>query len=229
MPEGKSSFVSQDCRRLNRGMLLPGISIALAFLAGLAFWGGFNWSLEFTNTEAFCISCHEMADNVYPEYRQSIHFINPSGVRATCPDCHVPKQWPAKLLRKLGAVNELYHKVVGTIDTREKFLNKRLELARSVWRTMKQNDSRACRNCHAIAAMSSTPAATTTAPQVALHPHQKATRQAMACIDCHLGIAHRLPESYLDAEHSRFESEKVPCSDCHAGMAYTRKQDEWGW
>jgi nitrate/TMAO reductase-like tetraheme cytochrome c subunit len=51
----------------------------------------------------------------------------------------------------------------------------------------------------------------------------------MACIDCHLGIAHQLPESFLDAEHDRFEREQVPCSDCHAGMAYTRAQQQWDW
>tara|TARA_R110002094_G_scaffold51018_6_gene62646 strand:- start:3292 stop:3921 length:630 start_codon:yes stop_codon:yes gene_type:complete len=209
--------------------MVSGISIALAFLAGLVFWGGFNWSLDITNTEAFCISCHEMGDNVYPEYQQSIHYINPSGVRATCPDCHVPRQWSAKLLRKIGAVNELYHKVVGSIDTREKFLEKRLELARTVWNAMTANNSQACRNCHSIAAMSTTPSWDMSPPPAAPHPHQKAISQGMACIDCHLGIAHQLPESYLDAEHNRFESEQVPCRDCHAGMAYTRPQEEWDW
>ncbi|MEH6626723.1 MAG: NapC/NirT family cytochrome c [Motiliproteus sp.] len=200
------------------------ITVVLAFLAGLAFWGSFNWSMEFSNTEAFCISCHEMGDNVYPEYKKSIHFNNPSGVRATCPDCHVPKEWSAKLLRKIRAVNELYHKAAGTIDSREKFLGKRLELAQMVWKTMRESDSQACRNCHSIASMSSTPSV----PSTNTHPHQKALSQGMACIDCHLGIAHQLPESFLDAEHKRFESEKVPCNDCHAGMAYTRQQD-WGW
>ena len=32
------------------------------FIAGIIFWGGFNTALEATNTEAFCISCHEMED-----------------------------------------------------------------------------------------------------------------------------------------------------------------------
>ena len=54
------------------------------FLAGIVFWGGFNTALELTNTETFCISCHEMRDNVYEELKQTIHFTNRSGVRATC-------------------------------------------------------------------------------------------------------------------------------------------------
>ena len=43
---------------------------------GLIFWGGFNWAMEMTNTEAFCVSCHEMRDNVYKELQETIHFKN---------------------------------------------------------------------------------------------------------------------------------------------------------
>ena len=52
-------------------------------IGGIIFWGSFNWAMELTNTEAFCISCHEMRDNVYKELQQTIHFKNRSGVRAT--------------------------------------------------------------------------------------------------------------------------------------------------
>jgi nitrate/TMAO reductase-like tetraheme cytochrome c subunit len=44
----------------------------VGFVAGIIFWGGFNTALELTNTEEFCISCHEMRDNVYPEYKETI-------------------------------------------------------------------------------------------------------------------------------------------------------------
>ena len=82
-------------------------------MAGILFWGGFNTALEWTNTEQFCISCHEMKDNVYAEYRNTIHYQNRTGVRATCPDCHVPKEWGHKMIRKIQASNELWHKVLG--------------------------------------------------------------------------------------------------------------------
>ena len=62
---------------------------AIAFvgvIAGVVFWGGFHTVLEFTNTESFCISCHEMRDNVFQELQSTVHFSNRSGVRATCPD-----------------------------------------------------------------------------------------------------------------------------------------------
>ena len=119
------------------------------FAAGIVFWGGFNWALELTNTESFCISCHEMEDNVFKEYRSTIHYTNRTGVRATCPDCHVPHEWRHKIVRKIRASNELWHKMLGSINTREKFNAKRLELAQHEWNRMKATDSRECRNCHA--------------------------------------------------------------------------------
>ena len=58
--------------------------MVVVFVAGIVFWGGFNTAMEWTNREAFCISCHEMEENVFKEYRNTIHYSNRSGVRATC-------------------------------------------------------------------------------------------------------------------------------------------------
>lgn len=75
-----------------------------------------------------------MRDNVYNEYTSTIHYSNGSGVRAICSDCHVPKEWGPKMVKKLRAtVGELPHWLMGTIDTREKFEAKRLELATHEW------------------------------------------------------------------------------------------------
>ena len=71
--------------------------------SGIIFWGGINTAMEKTNTLAFCISCHEMRDTVYQEYKESVHYSNASGVRAICSDCHVPKDWTHKVVRKIQA------------------------------------------------------------------------------------------------------------------------------
>ena len=95
----------------------PSRGFALATLVifggvwGIVFWGGFNWALEETDTLQFCISCHEMRDTVYQEYKQTIHYQNQFGVRAACPDCHVPRPWPFLVRRKIEATNELWHKI----------------------------------------------------------------------------------------------------------------------
>lgn len=176
------------------------VGTALIFIfVGILFWGGFNWAMEMTNTEEFCIGCHEMKDNVYEEYKSTVHYSNRSGVRATCPDCHVPKEWTYKIMRKIQASNELWHKMLGTIDTREKFQEKRLELAKNEWARMKKTDSRECRNCHNFEYMSSP----LQKPR-ARKQHTNAMQRGQTCIDCHKGIAHHdvrelLSEEELDA------------------------------
>jgi cytochrome c-type protein NapC len=122
-------------------------------IGGLLFWGGFNWAMEVMNTESFCISCHEMRDNPYKEMQNTVHFKNRSGVRATCPDCHVPHEWLYKMRRKIQASNEVLHKIMGTVDTPEKYEAHRLKLAEHVWASMKATDSHECRNCHSANSM----------------------------------------------------------------------------
>ncbi len=205
-----------------RLVLYPVLALLLFFVAGVVTWGGFNTLLEATNTEAFCISCHEMKDNVYPEYRQTAHYRNRSGVRATCPDCHVPKDWAHMVTRKIGATNELFHKLAGSIDSREKFEARRLILAKKVWRTMQRTDSRECRNCHSFTAMRA-------GLQLAVsrQQHAAAQRNGQSCIDCHKGIAHKLPEAFLEQEHKRYKEQNVPCIRCHTGIAHPAENDGW--
>lgn len=166
----------------------------IMFVAGIIFWGGFNTIVEATNTEAFCISCHEMEQFVYEEYKQSVHYKNSSGVRATCPDCHVPRPWIYKMKRKFKATyKELPNKILGTISTREKFEAHREELAEDVWETMRENDSRECRNCHAINFMDLDKQGDSAKNK---HARVVSGKLKKTCIDCHEGIAHKLPEGY---------------------------------
>jgi len=170
------------------GIPLGGVA---AFLFGILFWGGFNTALELTNTEQFCISCHEMRDNVYQEYKGTIHDKNRTGVRATCPDCHVPHPWFYKIRRKIQASNEVLNEVLGTIDTRDKFEAHRLELARDQWAVMKATDSRECRNCHSFAGMDPEKQDPAAAKK---HSAEYIAQTGKTCIDCHKGIAHHLPK-----------------------------------
>ena len=172
------------------------VGVALFFMVvGVIFWGGFNTAMEATNTMTFCISCHEMEDNVYEEYKQTVHFSNGSGVRASCSDCHVPRPWVHKVVRKIQASNELLHKALGSIDTPEKFDAKRLKLARNVWRSMKATDSRECRNCHDFSTMSPE----NQKPR-ARKQHINAMQAGNTCIDCHKGIAHKKVHDQMTEE-----------------------------
>lgn len=181
-------------RRFGRALATPtsryslGTLLVVGIVLGILLWGGFNWSMEATNNEDFCISCHEMEENPYKEYRGSVHEMNGSGVQASCPDCHVPKEWDHKVVRKIKASNELYHKMVGTISTREKYQKNRLAMAKDVWETMLATDSRECRNCHDFQAMDFYEQ-----EQRAAERHREAEEKDMTCIQCHQGIAHDLP------------------------------------
>jgi cytochrome c-type protein NapC len=178
------ALISTPAATLSLGFLTLG-----GFLGGVIFWGAFNTALELTNTETFCISCHEMENNVYEELARTVHFSNRSGVRASCPDCHVPHDWTDKIARKMQASKEVWGKIFGTIDTRRKFLDKRLDLAMREWKRLKANDSLECRNCHSSVAMD----LSRQSPRAAeIHSRYLLAGEA-TCIDCHKGIAHELP------------------------------------
>jgi len=189
--------MTSGAKRGGAGLLLFGI------ILGIMLWGGFNWAMEMTNTEEFCISCHEMRDNVYEELKETVHFTNRTGIRATCPDCHVPKEWIHKVVRKIQASNELYHHfITKEIDTPEKFEAKRMHLAQNVWDTMKKTNSRECRNCHHFASMNLDKQEERSAERHDPHVWEvmDGLNPTKTCIDCHKGIAHHLPAEYDPAD-----------------------------
>ena len=165
----------------------------IMFAVGVIFWGGFNTAMELSSSVAFCTGCHEMAP-VEEEWRQSVHYQNAAGVRATCSDCHVPRAWGPKVMRKTRAtLTEIPNWILGTIDTPEKFEAHRAEYAERVWAEMRTNDSRECRNCHALETMD-LEAQDKSARRK--HTLERKLEKGETCIDCHQGVAHKLPEGY---------------------------------
>jgi len=154
----------------------------------------FDFTLAQTNTEQFCVSCHEMQIN-FEEYEDSAHDKNHTGVVVTCPDCHVPKAFWPKIYAKLYAAKDVYHHFAGTIDTEEKYEAYRLTMAKAVWKRMKENDSRECRSCHDAESMDFS-----AQPGRAARKHENLAQSGKTCIDCHKGIAHSLPEDYDESE-----------------------------
>jgi cytochrome c-type protein NapC len=197
MSASNPGFVRRAWRALRRPSVKWSVLtlLLIGFFGGIIFWGGFNTGMEATNRLEFCISCHEMRDNVYQEYKQTIHYSNRTGVRAICSDCHVPHDWTPKIIRKIQASRELWGKLTGYVDTKEKFEAHRMELATREWARMKSVDSRECRNCHSFDAMSADKQR-----QSVYTKHMKAKADGQTCIDCHKGIAHHLPKEYQDPD-----------------------------
>ena len=167
----------------------PACMGGMLILVGVILFAGFNVALEATNTQEFCISCHTMRGN-YEESKKAPHFKNPSGVQAGCPDCHVPRQYGHKLVAKVLAAKDVWHEMLGTIDTPEKFEAHRWDMASRVWAKMKANDSRECRHCHDFKNMD-----VENQSKQANRRHTRVMQKGgKTCIDCHTGIAHKQPE-----------------------------------
>lgn len=164
---------------------------SLMFVLGIIFWLGFGIALDATNQLDFCISCHSMKMKSYSEYQESVHYKNRVGVRASCADCHVPKEIGPKLLAKFMAYKDTLHEILGTIDTPEKYESQRLAMANRVWAKMKERDSKECRNCHKLEAMNLTEQSKTASKK---HAKLIEGNSDKTCVDCHKGIAHKLPE-----------------------------------
>lgn len=173
------------CSRIRLGLGVAFIVVVFSGLMMIAGAAGLAW----TNTEKFCIGCHEMRDNVYAEFKGTIHDTNRSGVRAICSDCHVPREPGPLILRKMRATFELWGHLTGAIDTKEKFEARRYELAKRVWVRMKETDSLECRNCHQAESMS-----VALQSDRAKSRHAKGKAEGKTCIDCHFGIAHKEPD-----------------------------------
>jgi len=173
------------CSRIRLGL---GVAVVAVLVAGVLLAAGAA-GLAWTNTEGFCIGCHEMRDNVYAEFKDTIHDKNRSGVRAVCADCHVPREPGAMLVRKVAATFEIWGKLTGVINTKEKFEKHRYAMAVREWTRMKQNNSQECRNCHHFEAMDAEKQ-----NEKARARHEKAKAEGTTCIDCHFGIAHTEPD-----------------------------------
>lgn len=166
-----------------------GVLVTGGFIAGAMFWQTFSVGMEATNQEQFCLSCHTMKDNLLPELQKTVHWQNRSGVRARCPDCHVPHEFTDKVARKMQASREVLAHLTGQIGTREKFKEHRIVLAQREWARFKANNSKECRNCHDYASMDFSKMRVTSQMMM-----RSAAERNVGCIECHKGIAHQLPD-----------------------------------
>lgn len=169
-------------RRHARTLLL-----AAMFVAGIATVGMINAGIEGTNTLEFCVSCHTM-DIPFEEYKASKHYMNATGVQATCADCHVPKKLGPKLTTKIVAAKDVWHEILGSIDTPEKFEERRWKMASRIWDIMERSNSRECRTCHELKNMDLSEQGRTARTR-----HARAEDRGQTCINCHSGVVHAMP------------------------------------
>ena len=166
--------------------------IVVGVLGGIMIWGGLNMGMEYTNRAEFCTSCHTM-QTPYEELKKTAHYKNRSGTTVHCADCHVassktPTDYMFKSFQKLMAARDIIGQISGVIDTPEKFEAHRLVMAQRVWERMKERDSKECRNCHNFETMDHEKQ-----KDRSVVKHEGAIEDGKTCIECHKGIAHKLP------------------------------------
>ena len=142
---------------------------------------------HFTSSNEFCLSCHSMtyADDFY---QRSPHYNSPSGVRASCGDCHVSE----------GIIMATYDHAVGTKDLIKQLFGPDYddpvvntlhlpEAAFAAREWFRKRDSATCKRCHTQEAIMGTRANT-----AAIHTEDA---QGKTCVDCHINLVHRhVPE-----------------------------------
>jgi len=183
------SFLKSIWRKpMSRWLLGIPVGGFILFFCGIIASSVVEIGLEYTNTEEFCAdACHSMNAFIKPEWAKSAHYENRTGVRTICSDCHVPKSFFPKAVAKVIAAKDLFHEIIGTMNTPEEFEERHLLMAKRVWNKMRKTDSRECRNCHTIEHMAMDEQLT--------FQHNAVPEMGRTCIDCHKGIAHSLPKT----------------------------------
>ena len=160
-------------------------TIVVAMLLGAAALASFNGIMAFTSTDDFCGgSCHEM-EQPLQALQQTAHYKNSHGVVVHCSDCHIPKEFLPKMIRKIEASREVWGHLTGLIDTPAKYAAHRPAMRERELKRIRANDSQECRNCHSLEKMDFS-----TQERAVQRYHRGMEQRQKTCVDCHEGIAH---------------------------------------
>jgi len=162
--------------------------VLLGFLLSVVGFAGTIVMVHATGTDEFCGgACHSM-QWVAKEHSEKLHGAR-TGMRATCHDCHIPREYPYLLWYKaVAGTKDVIGEIRGVINTEEKFKAERMHMAREIWDEYKGNDSRACRGCHVFSAEM-----LAKQPETTRAVHQPVLEGKATCIDCHKGMGHDAP------------------------------------
>ena len=156
----------------------------LGIVIGIVSVVGFEISMAATNTDTFCLSCHNH-DIPNKALQETRHYNSRTGVQPSCADCHVPHAFVPKMIRKIQASTEVWSHIKGTIDTPEKYMAHAQHMKDKEIARLRASDSEPCRRCHDVERMDFS-----LQSAKAQQYHQAVEHQNKTCIDCHQGIAH---------------------------------------
>ena len=163
-------------------------TLIIGVVLGVAALAAFDGVMYATSTDEFCgTSCHEMGTPLNA-LQQTAHYSNSHGIGVTCADCHIPREFGPKMLRKIEASREVWGHFTGLIDTPEKYAAHQPAMRERELNRLRASDSRECRNCHRLERMDFA------AQSRAVRRYHKAMDQrGKTCVDCHAEVAHPAP------------------------------------
>lgn len=169
---------------LTRHVLFALISGGLAGILFMVFLIEFD---HYSSSTQFCTSCHSM-ELVAEPYRKSAHFNSPSGVRASCGDCHVSEGVFAATWDHFIGGKDLLVQIKGAIfgpDYDDPVISA-LHLPEAAFEAREwfiKRDSATCRRCHEQDAIIGTRLDTNAV-------HQEDAKNK-TCVECHTNLVHR--------------------------------------
>lgn len=139
-------------------------------------------AVRYTTTTEFCTSCHSMTF-AHEEYKNSRHFMSPSGVRAGCSDCHVGRG-----VKRIGVFAQLipdaWAELMNPIKDKVEWEKRRPELAKEVRDEMNRSKkSLRCLGCH-------NPESIRPDNERKRNMHNRIKGEGKSCIECHKNLVH---------------------------------------
>jgi len=177
--------------RLARWVLLWGTVFGLS---GVALVAVTNKAVTYSSSDAFCgTACHSMTRPL-AGYHEGPHFINASGVRASCGQCHIPydsshataTQYVKLLVFKADrGARDLWFEYRKTIATQEEWDQRRLQLQTQFDSYLEKNNYITCRGCHSLQAFGGP----RSRMKVLIHQDMIKTN-TFDCFQCHQDVGH---------------------------------------
>lgn len=163
------------------------------------------------STNIFCgNACHVMESTVNKELQKSTHWTTPTGVRATCADCHVSGRLSLAMVDHFIGTGELFVWLTNDFSKPGAFEQFRPAAADRERFKMLDNNSETCGHCHVMEGIK--PERIRGQKQ-----HAEAIDKSTPCIVCHYNLVHKEVEpsegflnaiaAYLGGEDGDVEDE----------------------
>ena len=190
------------------------VFVLVILFIGTVFLGMLDFTDYVFSHNTFCGNvCHVMESTVYQELQKSKHYNTPTGVRATCSDCHVSGRLTLAMVDHFLGTGELFVNLTNDFSKPGSFEKFRPEAADRERFKMLGNNSETCRSCHVMEAIK---------PKRirGQNAHKDAIDKSVPCIACHFNLVHKevapseaflnAVEEYLGGSKAATEEETKP-------------------